>query len=425
MARSFYSTKVSEMKSAEGKHYYSPTITTSPHYTPPHSKMTESNTIGQEEVGKVDHQQSQRQKSVFGLTARKVADSQKQDVNTDMFAKDAEKQDMANCRVLKGIEGSEFGLRPRYLRHNLWNPDSNPKITVAEWTTTARPLPRPPATEFDNLPALKTLAEHPDLFKIVTPVKVDVLERLTARHPNHPFVESVLDGLRYGFWPWAVTNREGYPLTHDESKEIHLTDEKRDFVLEQVKHEQDLGRVSKEFGRELFPGMYCMPHYVVPKPHSSAWRLVNDLSAGPFSLNSMVDHQYVTGYPLDNLSHFGELLLRKRKEKPGVSFVAWKSDVSEAYRLCPMHELWQMKQVVRIEGNLVVDRVDMFGGSGSGPIFISVNSLVGWVAVEEREIDDLEYVDDSFGVEEEDNRALYLPYNVQRNKFAFLSYGTK
>ena len=51
----------------------------------------------------------------FFLTARKVADSQKQGVNTDMFAKDAEKQDMANCRVLKGIEESEFGLRPRYL----------------------------------------------------------------------------------------------------------------------------------------------------------------------------------------------------------------------------------------------------------------------------------------------------------------------
>lgn len=210
-----------------------------------------------------------------------------------------------------------------------------------------------------------------------------------------------------------VTNRDGYPLTHDESREINLSEEKKQFVLDQVKHEQDLDRVSKPFGKTLLPGMYCMPHYVVPKPHSSAWRLVNDLSAGAFSLNSMVDHQYVTGYPLDNLSHFGELLLRKRKEKPGVNFVAWKSDVSEAYRLCPMHELWQLKQVVRVEGELVVDRVDMFGGSGSGPIFISVNSLVGWVAVVQREIDDLEYVDDSFGVEEEGNCVLYSPYNVE------------
>ena len=413
MDRSSYLTKTLGMKLVEGRHYYSPTITTSRRYTLPHSKMMGSNIIEQEEEEEVVHQQNQRQKSAFGLMVREGVDSQRQDVSTGMFAKGVEKQDMANCRVPKGIEESEFGFRPRYLRHNLWNPDSDPKITVAKWTTTARPLPRPPIAEFDNLPALQTLAERPDLFKIVTPVKVDVLERLTTSHPNRPFVQSVLDGLRYGFWPWAITNREGYPLMHDESKEIHLTDEKREFVLEQIKHEQDLGRVSNEFGRDLLPEMYCMPHYMVPKPHSNAWRLVNDLSAGPFSLNSMVDHQYVTGYPLDNLSHFGELLLRKRKEKPGVNFVVWKSDISEAYRLCPMHKLWQIKQVVRIEGNLVVDRVDMFGGSSSGPIFISFNLLVGWVAKEEREIDDLEYVDDSFGVEEEDNRALYLPYNVE------------
>ena len=223
-----------------------------------------------------------------------------------------------------------------------------------------------------------------------------MLEFLTASHPNRPFVDSVLEVLRFGFWPWAVTNQEGYPLILDESKEIHLTEEKKSFVVEQIKHEQELDRVSKEFGQKLLPGMYCMPHYVVPKPHMNAWRLVNDLSAGPFSLNSMVDHQLVTGYPLDNLSHFGELLLRKRKERPGVRFVAWKSDVSEAYRLCPMHELWQIKQVIRIEGNLVVDRVNMFGGSGSGPIFISLNSLVGWVAREKREVECLEYVDEFF-----------------------------
>jgi len=50
-----------------------------------------------------------------------------------------------------------------------------------------------------------------------------------------------------------------------------------------------------------------MPNYVVPKPHSDDWCLVNDLSAGPFSLNSMVDCQLITGFLLDNLSQLGEL----------------------------------------------------------------------------------------------------------------------
>jgi hypothetical protein len=103
--------------------------------------------------------------------------------------------------------------------------------------------------------------------------------------------------------------------------------------------------MSESFGEDLLPGMYCMPQYVIPKPHAGGWRLVNDLSAGSFSLNSMVDRCFILGFPLDNLSHFGELLLRKMREEPGVKFVVWKSDVVEVYRICPMHELWQLKQV--------------------------------------------------------------------------------
>jgi hypothetical protein len=255
-----------------------------------------------------------------------------------------------------------------------------------------------------------TLRERPELFGIVTPINVEALERLTATHPNRPFVESVIEGLRSGFWPWARTDKEDYPVTLDASKPIRLDEEKQSFILAQLEHERELGRVSEPFGGNLLPGMYCMPHYVVPKPHSYSWRLVNDLSAGAFSPNSMVEHECVTGYPLDNLSHFGELLLRKRKENLGVSFVAWKSDVSEAYHICPMHELWQLKQIVKVRDEYIVDRVNMFGGSASGPIFISVNVLVAWIADHIRDIEDLVYVDDSFGVEEEGCVVLYVPY---------------
>ena len=122
--------------------------------------------------------------------------------------------------------------------------------------------------------------------------------------------------------------------------------------------------------------MYCMPHYVVLKPHSDGWRLVNDLSAGVFSLNSMVDHQYITGYPLDNLSHLGELWIRKQRERPEAKFVVWKSDISEAYHVCPMHKLWQIKQVVGFKEGLCIYRVNMFGSSPSGAIFIALNVLL-------------------------------------------------
>jgi hypothetical protein len=75
-----------------------------------------------------------------------------------------------------------------------------------------------------------------------------------------------------------------------------------------------------------------------------------------------------------------------------------------------MHLLWQVRQGVRILGKLVIDRVNVFGGSASPAIFISVHALVAWIAKHERLIDDLIYVDDLFGVEEEGQNVWYEPY---------------
>ena len=49
----------------------------------------------------------------------------------------------------------------------------------------------------------ETILQNPKLFKIITPIKVDVFEDLLVGHPNPSFVKSVSDGLQYGFWPWA------------------------------------------------------------------------------------------------------------------------------------------------------------------------------------------------------------------------------
>jgi hypothetical protein len=65
--------------------------------------------------------------------------------------------------------------------------------------------------------------------------------------------------------------------------------------------------------------MYSMPIHAVPKPHSEDLRLINNHSAGSFSLNGMIDHSQVTGFPLDNLCHLGEMLLDIRNSIGNVS----------------------------------------------------------------------------------------------------------
>ena len=76
-----------------------------------------------------------------------------------------------------------------------------------------------------------------------------------------------------------------------------------------------------------------------------------------------------------------------------------------------MHPLWQIKQVVTIDGERDVDQDNCFGGRGSPGIYISFNGLVTWIAQRIELIKDLwTYMDDSFRIDEEGNLAWYHKY---------------
>ncbi|EJD45973.1 hypothetical protein AURDEDRAFT_21796, partial [Auricularia subglabra TFB-10046 SS5] len=126
-----------------------------------------------------------------------------------------------------------------------------------------------------------------DMFKVVSPIKADKLEQLLRTHPNRPFIESVLTGLREGFWPNASTRMDSYPITWDNSERPLEDDEHRQFVREHRNSEVAAERWSAPFGPDLMPGMYSSPIGVVPKG-DDAFRLVVDHSAGEYSPNSMI-----------------------------------------------------------------------------------------------------------------------------------------
>ena len=154
-----------------------------------------------------------------------------------------------------------------------------------------------------------------------------------------------------------------------------------------------------------------MPMYAVPKPSSVNFRLVTDQSCGKYLLNSMIQHDLVTSYQLDNLVHFGEMLMDLEKREPGKRRVAWKSDIAEAYRIILMHPRWQIKQVNTVDGEHHVDCCNTFGGCASGALFIAFDSLVAWITKRKKGIRYLEnYVDDSWGCGLEEDYAFYSPY---------------
>ncbi|KZP19211.1 DNA/RNA polymerase [Athelia psychrophila] len=275
------------------------------------------------------------------------------------------------------------------------------------------PLPSPPLSELQNKLALDTITSYPHLFQIITPIRIQPLELILRTHPNRGLVTSVLRGFRTGFWPWArFDRRPDFPPTFDNShrplkEPAHLA-----FVHEQRDKEITKHRFSEAFGPELLPGMYSIPIGVVPKPHSELFRLVIDPSDGPYALNSIITREKVS-VPLDNIRHLGTILRRARaRYGPHVPLTLFKSDASEAYRNLPMDFLWQIRQVITIDNMRHIDRCNNFGWTSAGGLWGAFFGLVIWAAIHVRLIEDLlAYVDDSFGVDLEENMTLYVPYS--------------
>src|SRR5258705_331783 len=106
-------------------------------------------------------------------------------------------------------------MRPKFVRDLIWGSVDDTISPAARYSLSADPLPHPPSSELSNVTANKMIRDNPDLFKITCNINIHRLAELLEDHPNQPFVQSVLVGLRKGFWPWAEP-QDGYPVTHDE-----------------------------------------------------------------------------------------------------------------------------------------------------------------------------------------------------------------
>jgi len=181
------------------------------------------------------------------------------------------------------------------------------------------------------------------------------------------------------------------------------------FMHEQRDEEIRLKCFSIAF-ESLLPGMTTIPLWVVPKPHSEKLCLVVDHSAGESSPNSFIQPDD-TRVHLDSLHALGKILLDVKKRYGDVPLVLFKSDVSQAYRRLPMHPLWQLHQIVTIDGKHHVDNNNNFGNRGAGRLWVVFFSLILWIAVVIRAIPDLlEYVDDSFSWDFAGHETFYSPY---------------
>ncbi|KIJ36423.1 hypothetical protein M422DRAFT_179367 [Sphaerobolus stellatus SS14] len=175
--------------------------------------------------------------------------------------------------------------KPHYTRGFLWSDNELAGTPSASSTIFAQPLPSPPKSKLNNQIALKTIKENPSLFKIVTPINITRFEELQS-HPNQPYVSSVCQGFREGFWPHAVI-----PSEMPESVDFSLrpqSEEAMTFICEQQDKEIALDCFSPAFGPDFLPGMLSSPIGAVPKSQSAGLQLITDQSASPFAPNSFL-----------------------------------------------------------------------------------------------------------------------------------------
>ncbi|CEQ43198.1 SPOSA6832_05127, partial [Sporobolomyces salmonicolor] len=286
------------------------------------------------------------------------------------------------------------------LRRALFFPTSSPSAPAIDRTLTDAPLPSVPLSVLRDPVIAGTIAVAPHLFDVSTPIRVNVLERWLAPHPNRDLVDSILNGLRHGFWPGF----EG-ELDHSSSgpPAPNLDEDDLDFITMQLSKDFEDGYLSEPFD-SLLPGMVVSPTFVVRIDGRKPRAVVDQSASG---LNDGVSKE-AARIRYDTIAELARLMRHRRlrgdSSSPGV---VWKSDVSGAFRTLPVAPQWQVRQVHR--SRLVdsrgqhrwiyyIDRRVVFGGRYSPRLWCIVLNAILWGVRHRLGLEfPLVYVDDTFG----------------------------
>ena len=306
-----------------------------------------------------------------------------------------------NVTALHKRKASMLIDAPRYRRNFVWDPSTSSNISPsALYTETAEPLPLPPQHLLNDPIIRAALDANKDFIKVETPFDVDKLENLLIDHPAPLFVHSVMHGLRHGFWPcddgeWKVELEEVLGNYSSEEPDLAAIRAFRD-------REQTAGRWSSEIP-ELLPGMKTSPMFVVWQ--SQKPRVVTDHSGS--GINDHIPRADAK-VRYDNMHDFGHCLRDVRRAYKGRRLVLFKDDVASAFLNLPAHPIWQLRQVVSVDGKLYIVRRFVFGNRASPRIWCAVSGLLCWIAVRKLDIVDLHvYMDDFFGWDFEGNEVFY------------------
>lgn len=302
--------------------------------------------------------------------------------------------DALNGGALPGL-----GSAPRLRRGLHYPTDYLPTSPSVTSSLSAPPFGPPPSSVLSDPVLLSTLDSHPHLFDVSSPFDLDKLTVFLRVHPNRPLVDSILLGLRDGFWP----GHDGdFSATRDRSP--HHSDEDHSFLADTAFAEYEKGWLSEPFD-SLLPGMHAPPTFVVRLPGRKPRQVVDQSSSG---LNDGIDSS-LTSVVYDTARDLGAVLRYHRlRGSDSQHHVIFKSDVKSAFRNIPVSPFWQLKQIHRIRITVkgrhrwifFVDRRLSLGGRCSPRIFCTIVNVIQYCTKVHFALDfPLGFVDDMFGAD--------------------------
>ena len=99
----------------------------------------------------------------------------------------------------------------------------------------------------------------------------------------------------------------------------------------------------------------------------------------------------------DDMRTFGQVIFNAKRAHPDEDLVTWKSDMSSAFLNLPAYPIYQLRQVVEVEGILRIIHRLVFSNHASPRCWCSVSGLMCWLGIKKFGIKDLHvFMDDFF-----------------------------
>ena len=238
---------------------------------------------------------------------------------------------------------------PRFRHGFVWSDNSKDYVSPSVlFTESAPPLPSLPQHLLDDLIIQESICSLGNAIKVDTPFNVNKFELPLTDHPNQPFVYSVMKGLCKGFWPfdegdWKAELEEVVPEYESNPEYVEAIQAFQD-------HEIAAGHWSDSLeSSDLLPGMKISPMFMVWQNEKLC--VVTDHTCS--GINDGIP-QSEAKVKYSDMWTFSQNLHNACLSNPGRCLVTFKSDIASALLNLPAHPIFQLHQVVRIEGKLFI-----------------------------------------------------------------------